>query len=339
MHGDISEPDNAVLIKEDYETYDIVRSGFSELLKGDLLKKTFVFLGFSFTDPNIDYILSRIRTLMGKNRRDHYCIMKRPLKPKGRGKALAQYEYDRKKLELRVGDLKRYGIHALMIDDYSEITNILRELNERSHRRDVCVSGSAAEFGALGRERIEQLSRRLGREIVRRGFNLTSGFGLGIGGAVIIGAMEGLYEGDDSVDERMRLRPFPQSAPAGMTLKQFWTRYREEMISNAGFIIFISGNKAVSNEVVLADGVIEEFEIAKRLGKYPIPLGFTGYAAEQIWNEVSNSLDKFYPEGGVSTFFKTLGNAKKGDSEVIDAVFGIMNRVINSNDRKTRGAK
>jgi len=339
MHGDISEPDSAVLIKEDYETYDLTRSGFSELLKGDLLKKTFVFLGFSFTDPNIDYILSRIRTLMGKNRRDHYCIMKRPSKPKGRGKALAQYEYDRTKLELRVGDLKRYGINALMIDDYSEITDILRELNSRSHRRDVFVSGSAAEFGAIGRDRFEQLSRALGREIIRRGFNLTSGFGLGIGGAVIIGAMEALYEGEDSVDERMRLRPFPQSAPAGMTLKQFWTRYREEMISTAGFVVFICGNKTLSNEVILADGVMEEFEIAKQFDKYPIPLGFTGYAAERIWSEVSDSLDKFYPGGGVTTFFKTLGNTNKSDSEVIDAVFGIMNRVINSNGRKKRGAK
>jgi hypothetical protein len=335
MHGDISQPADAVLIKEDYETYDLTRSGFSELLKGDLLKKTFVFMGFSFTDPNIDYILSRIRSLMGKNRRDHYCIMRRPQKPKGRGKALARYEYDRTKLELRIGDLRRYGIQALMIDDYDQITDILRELNKRSHRNNVFVSGSAREFGSVGQKRIEHLSRTLGHEIIRRGFNLTSGFGLGIGGAVIIGAMEALFEDETGgLDDRTRLRPFPQSAPRGMTLKQFWTRYREDMIANAGFVVFICGNKMESKRIVSADGVLEEFEIAKRLGKYPIPLGFTGYAAREIWEEVIGSLEEFYPGADVKRLFSTLGDANKSDSEIIDAVFGVMNRVVNKKQQR-----
>jgi hypothetical protein len=95
MHGDISPPQEAVLTKEDYETYNEKRALFSDLLKGDLISKTFLFLGFSFTDPNIDYILSRIRTLLGQNQRDHYCIMRRILKPKGGGKARAKYEMTR----------------------------------------------------------------------------------------------------------------------------------------------------------------------------------------------------------------------------------------------------
>lgn len=329
MHGDISHPQDAVLIKEDYETYDFRRSGFSETLKGDLLNKTFLFLGFSFTDPNIDYILSRIRSLMGQNRREHYCIMRRPTKPQGRGKAKARYEYERTKLELRIGDLRRYGIQAIMIDDYAEITDILEELNRRSHRNDVFVSGSTEEFEQISRARIETLSRRIGREIIERGFNLTSGFGLGIGGAVIIGAMEALYSDDESsIDERTRLRPFPQTTPKGMTLKQFWAEYREEMISNVGFAIFISGNKVRSGKIVTAEGVLEEFEIVKRLGKYPIPLGFTGHASREIWEKVNRKLDDFYPSGGVKGHFKTLGDAKKNDSEIIEAIFAIINRVL-----------
>ena len=58
MHGDFSQPRNAVLTKEDYETYNEHRALFSEKLKGDLIEKTFLFLGFSFTDPNVDYILA-----------------------------------------------------------------------------------------------------------------------------------------------------------------------------------------------------------------------------------------------------------------------------------------
>lgn len=66
MHGDCRQPQDAVLTKEDYETYANKREVFSTALKGDLVERTFLFLGFSFADPNVDYILSRIRGLLGQ---------------------------------------------------------------------------------------------------------------------------------------------------------------------------------------------------------------------------------------------------------------------------------
>lgn len=60
MHGDVSNPADAVLTKDDYECYDIKRPLFRTALQGDLISKTFMFIGFSFADPNLDYILSRI---------------------------------------------------------------------------------------------------------------------------------------------------------------------------------------------------------------------------------------------------------------------------------------
>ena len=331
MHGDISQPQEAVLTKEDYETYNERRALFSDLLKGDLISKTFLFLGFRFTDPNIDYILSRIRTLLGQNQRDHYCIMRRIPKPKEGGKARAKYEYEKTKLELRIADLRRYSIRALMIDDYSEITEILQELNRRSHRKDIFVSGSADSYEPMGRDRIEKLARAVGQEFIRQGYNLISGFGMGIGGAVILGAMENLYADERSnLDERVVLRPFPQEPPHGMMQEQFWSKYREEMISNAGFTIFLCGNKLdpSSGQTIIASGALEEFEITKTLRKYPIPVGATGYAARQIWEEVTSSLDRFYPRAGVKTHFKTLGDPNKTNEEIIEAIFAIAKRVV-----------
>src|SRR3990172_3221294 len=144
MHGDISRPYDAVLTKEDYETYNMNRELFSMKLQGDLVGTPFLFLGFSFTDPNIDYILSRIRAMIGpKSQREHFCVIKLPQKPRGRGKKIAEYEYEKRKLLLRIGDLKRYGIRTIQINDYSEVTDILTELNRRSHRRNIFISGSA----------------------------------------------------------------------------------------------------------------------------------------------------------------------------------------------------
>jgi len=182
MHGDVDYPDEAILTKEDYEIYQDKRSLFSMQLQGDLISKTFLFLGFSFTDPNIDYILARIRGLMGTNRRAHFCVMKDPEKPRRMaGQAKAEYEYQSRKLELRIQDLQRYGVHAVMVPSYDRITDLLRELNRCIYQKNFFISGSAHDFAPLGQARLEGLARRLGKEIIIRGYNLTSGFGLGQG--------------------------------------------------------------------------------------------------------------------------------------------------------------
>src|SRR5207244_4652603 len=96
---------------------------------------------------------------------------------------------------------------------------------------------------------------------------------------------------------RLFLRPFPQQAPAGMSMKDFWTRYRKDMLSKAGVCIFIAGNKldASTGNVVDADGIMEEFDIASSLGKYPIPIGATGHAARKVWERVNGALDSHFP--------------------------------------------
>jgi NAD-dependent SIR2 family protein deacetylase len=61
MHGDVDHPADAIISKDQYEAYPVEMAAFVSALRGDLVEKTFVFIGFSFTDPNIDFILSRIR--------------------------------------------------------------------------------------------------------------------------------------------------------------------------------------------------------------------------------------------------------------------------------------
>ena len=258
MHGDASQPDNAVLTKQDYELYNVTRRAFTQIFESDLISKTFLFLGFSFTDPNIEYILSRIHVLIGTGD-DHYCIMRRESKAKGlKGKKLADHEYAARKQQLRIDDLGRYNIRTILIDDYTEITQILLELNKRVHLKDVFVSGSAFDYAPRGREGIERLSREIGRELITQGYNLISGFGLGIGSYVIVGAMESIYEDDTiSTEERVTLRPFPQGdAPGGMSTQDFWQKYRRDMISKSGFSIFLCGNKQNEHlETMTAGGV------------------------------------------------------------------------------------
>jgi hypothetical protein len=64
-----------MLTKDDYEQYQVTRGQYTTALSGDLVAKMSLFLGFSFTDPNLAYILSVRISLHGKPR-DHSCIFK-----------------------------------------------------------------------------------------------------------------------------------------------------------------------------------------------------------------------------------------------------------------------
>ena len=48
-----------------------------------------------------------------------------------------------------------------------------------------------------------------------------------------------------------------------------------------------------NGDVVIADGMMEEFQIAKERGKIIIPIGSTGFAAKEIFEEMKVSGD--YP--------------------------------------------
>lgn len=330
MHGDVSTPESAVLTKEDYETYQVKRNLFSVALQGDLVSKTFLFVGYSFSDPNIDYILARIRGLLGENKREHFCIMRGVPKPAGRGRRRAESDYAVRKQALRIEDLKNYGIQTHLVDDYAEISDILRELNARVNRKNIFVSGSADDFAPLGRDRMEDLARRLGAGIMARGYRLVTGLGLGIGGAVTIGAMEELYRSPAShLDERATLRPFPQLDPAAGTRKALWTRHRQEMIDKAGFAVFLAGNKRAGKKIIPAEGVREEFDIATGRRVYPIPVGATGHVARELWDEVTSNTRRYFGsrKDAVATPLATLNDPNASNDELLDAIFSIITTV------------
>lgn len=326
MHGDKSQPQDAILTKGDYETYNEKRAAFSTVLKGDLIEHTFLFLGFSFTDPNIDFILARVRDLLGENQRDHFCVMKRPDAPSSGDPAkIADFEYECRKLELRIADLKRYQIQAVMIDSYSEITDILRALDRLAHSKDVFVSGSAADYLPFDRDRIEGLMIKLGSEFVKRGYRLVSGFGIGIGSAVAYGALSEIHSTMAPPSKAM-LMPFPQILPIGTDRTAFNTAHREQMVRAAGFTVFVCGNRREGAEVHLAPGVLEEFGITSKLGRIPIPIGATGSAASQISAIVCGSLSTYYRNPDVESELKTLDDECATDEQYLMAIFSIIEK-------------
>lgn len=290
MHGDATVPNKAVLYKEQYEKYYDTHLAFITALSGDLVAKTFLFIGFSFTDPNLDYVLSRLHSAV---RRNHYCFMRR--EDAGTIEADEVKKYNFRKQQLRVDDLKRYGIQTLLIDDYGQIPEILRAIERRFLMKTVFVSGSAEEFGDWSRQDAQHFVHSLSSSLIKQNCRVVNGFGWGIGSAVINGALEAIYGNPQRHSEdQLVMRPFPQFAQTPEALMRLWEEYRQRMISLSGIAIFVFGNKSKEGTIVNANGVVREFEIAVENGVIPIPVGNTGYAAKEISEIISKNPDRYY---------------------------------------------
>jgi hypothetical protein len=329
MHGDVEHPENAILTKQQYESYYKTHEHFITTLSSDLISKTFLFIGFSFTDPNLDYVLSRLNIQFGENNRQHYCFIKRYTKATGEDEEL--YKYNLRKQDLMIGDLKRYRIKALLVNDYPEITSILKEIENRYRKRTIFVSGSAEEYGAWDRNTAQVFIHSLSKEIVSNGYRIINGFGWGVGSAVINGALEAIYEKPDRRSEdQLIMKPFPQFETGDKKLQHLWEEYRQRMVSLAGVAIFVFGNKNDGKgNVITAGGVLREFEISMQHGLIPVPIGITGYATQEIYEKVvSNAADIYKGLEGIIPIIKELSEGKLSPEEIIKKVISIIN-IIN----------
>lgn len=320
MHEDISDPSSAVLTKDDYEAYNIYRSLFSTALQGDLISKTFVFIGFSFEDPNLNSILSRIRVLLNDNQRSHYCLLKKITR--NDYNTDEDYIYASTKQKLRIEDLLRYSINTVLIDSYDEITEILLSLKNKYFSRRLFMSGSAYEYGQW--DSAPQFLTLLSQTLVKYNYHIITGFGNGVGSFIISGSLDEIMNNKSKNVERyltMRPRPsFDLQTDKGRILQK---HYHEDMIGQSGVVIFLFGNKKINNDVINSNGVIEEFEIAKSLNKYVIPIGATGYAAKLIYDEVYSNMEKYkYLKPYMNELLNCASN-----TQMINTILNILNDI------------
>lgn len=334
MHGDISNASDVVLIKEDYELYDLRNQLFSISLKRDLISKTFLFIGFSFEDPNLEYILSKVRILTDGYSRKHYCFFRKVNESdySNDEEGKKKYQYDRLKQELKCADLmRRYNIHSLMVDEYSDITQILKRI-EKGYKKDhVLISGSADEFEEFKIKDIEPLEfiHKLSGEISKLGCKVITGFGKGIGSAVLNGVLDYIYKTNTrKLDDHIIMRPFPLYVTSDVDLEQIKKEYRKQMVELGGIAVFVLGNKTVNGSIQIADGVIEEFELAIDNGLNVIPIGVTGYASEILWNRLIENFEKFYPDNiDLKKDFELLGDSELTSDVIIKTVCKIISEL------------
>ena len=313
MHGTIDHPRDVVIAKDDYELYRRSRAGFLQVLAGHLVSRQFLFLGFSFTDPNLAHLFASIRETFRDNGPEHYAIVRRPKRGTGR-QAGRRFRLDKVRHALWVEDLKRYGIQCVEIDEFDEIDLLLKDVENCLARRSVFVSGSFPDAYSpsdlSGRKFVEDVAHDIGVLIAKKQKRLVSGFGLVVGNATMAGTLSiALADDTPNLEKSILLRPFPQTSVPGLSASEFKRRYRESMVRQAGVCIFIAGIKDEDRggnvRRVDAPGVKEEFETAKRLERMLIPIGATGGAAEKLWELVERERQVLSP-GASRKDFSTL---------------------------------
>lgn len=296
MHGDVNHPDEAIITKEQYEQYHSTHEPFINALAGELTTKTFLFIGFSFTDPNLDYILSRLNYRFSKQQRQHYCFVKKHKLGDLQNPDQASLDYNIRRQTLTINDLKRYGIKTLLINEYSNITEILKEIENRYKKKTIFISGSAETYEPFQRNEAIGFIHNLAKVTIENEYRIVNGFGWGIGSSIINGALDTIYSNPLKFSEnQLILKPFPQFATGDKPLNILWEEYRKNMISKCGISIFVFGNKKnEKDEIVEAGGVMREFEISRDNGNICIPIGITQHATGRIYQMIKSNPEQFY---------------------------------------------
>ena len=328
MHGSISRLDDIVISTDDYELYRLKRGSYLPLLQAHLTSMSMLFIGLSFTDPNVRHVLSLIRESFTESPPEHFAIVR----PPKREDAATEEEYKARAAQhkLWTQDLRRYGLLAIEIENYDEVPDLLKAIERRVAKRRVWVSGSwPLDSNPDELNRIYSLSESIGYQIGDAGLNLVTGVGLTVGSATISGFLKSLRNGGGwDLEHRLVARPFPQ-AISGEPNSEDWTSLRQEMARHAGVVIVVGGAKHGGEGLISASGVLEEVELAQAADALVIPVGATGYAAQEVSNKLIGSSS---PCSGIDMKrptdeeLKQLANPQASNEELVQLIFRIITR-------------
>jgi hypothetical protein len=287
MHGSVDRLDDIVIATDDYELYRLKRGAFLPLLQAHMTSLSMLFMGLSFTDPNVRHVLSLIRESFAASPPEHFAIVRPPQRCDY--KTAKEYKARLTQHKLWAEDLLRYGLQVVEIERYEEVAELLREVERRVASNRVWISGSWPLTGGSPDDLayVAAVAAALGRELGQHDFVLVSGAGLTVGSASISGFLGALQrKGSWDLERRLIARPFPQPVEGQVPNREQWAALRAEMARIAGAIVFVGGAKIEGGNIVAANGVRAELEAALAAGAFLVPIGSTGGMAKLIAEEL-----------------------------------------------------
>ncbi|MEB0222892.1 SIR2 family protein [Pseudomonas sp. 10S4] len=289
MHGCVTAPSEVVISTDHYERYGRERGQFLPLFQAHLTGMSMLFIGLSFTDPNIKHVLSLIRDSFTDAPPEHFAIVRPPHRDDFR--SAKEHKARLTQHTLWAKDLRRYGLRVVEVDTYDEIPELMEQIERRLSARRIWVSGSwPVDSDSADSSNIYKFSEKLGKAIAENQRDLVTGAGLLVGSASLQGFVAALRHGAEwDINQRLTARPFPQPIKGQPPKREEWTKLRQELARLAGVIIFVGGLKMKDGELVLADGMLEELEFARQQGAFLLPIGATKGVAEEIYKRLKGS--------------------------------------------------
>ena len=246
IHGCISRShhDEIIITQEDYEDFLENKPAIAQRLSNDLLNKSFLFIGYSYRDPNIRNIMLTARRLSKNDTQEHYLIM---VKPKDENEdTLKEKE---KRLELWRKDLKRLGISTLLIDNYEELEETLFTVSHKSRGKTVYVTGSHEDGCPIA----HVLGNLLASETEMK---LISGQSSGIGSDVVSAFMEECINKKYDINNRVQIFPNPYAANPSfsndVTLLHDLKKCRAKLMSSTQVVVAFNGGIGTEAEIEVA---------------------------------------------------------------------------------------
>lgn len=270
LNGDIDNLKHAIITKKDLEEYVEKHKLLLTFFKRELVVKSFLFIGYSFTDSLVLPCISELSQAFDGEHPYHYTIMKTSSEPD-----FINFVSD---LEMR------YHIKTLLIDDYGEIKEILRDINYYTNQYNVFISGSYRENDEKKLLEISEFCNKLTYSLYREKLRIVNGYGYKVGYYIASAATKIMLEENvTSFEKYLLMYPFNEN----LTPLQKY-KHREFMLSKANVAIFMYGFASPDS------GMIEEFNIAKRDPcKIIIPIGSTGGSAKLIYDEVKENIMQY----------------------------------------------
>ncbi len=270
MNGDIDNLKHAIITKKDLEEYNEKHKLLLTFFKRELVVKSFLFIGYSFTDSLVLPCISELSQAFDGEHPYHYAIMKKNEDPD-----FVNF----------IADLEtRYHIKTLLIDDYNEICNVLREINYYTNQYNVFISGSYRENNEEKLQEISKFCNKLTTSLYKENLRIVNGYGYKVGYYIAAAATRLMLEENvASFEKYLLMYPFDEHLTKSQKYK-----HREFMISKANVVIFMYGSASSDS------GMVEEFNIAQKdPRKIIVPIGSTGGAAKIIYDEVKANIIRY----------------------------------------------
>ncbi|MBN7774631.1 SIR2 family protein [Clostridium aminobutyricum] len=271
LNGDIKNLDNIVITQKDIEQYEPSHELLLTFFKRELVTNTFLFLGYSFTDTIVLNCLNAINRCLKESTTCHYAIMLR-------GK-IPDFDYFVNDLE------QRYHVNVLVIDEYEELPNILKELNYEIKRKNIFFSGVFDKLPSDEDVFANDLCGKIAEALLKDNFAIYTGYGRNFGNYLAGNSLQYILYHNMNVNKHLIMRPFLKN----MSFEDKST-HRKMLINDCHVSIFMFGQVPTENGYENSKGMIDEYEIAKEQRRIIIPIGSTGYTSFEIWKDVKKNI-------------------------------------------------